>query len=282
MTDDELRKKSQQAAEEERKRAEELARARETATTQFEEEAAAAESARLAAENARINTVTDLLNQGLGAREAMLTQAQKDVEKAERENKILHQGDLNAAKYTGLTNLATSIANMIGVGEGHAVSQQYHDYSQDWMRKADEDMKQRRARIDNLRERQRAIQQQRDEMKVNNGLTIVQMQEKAAEAQRKERLRKAEAQAKASIDAAVIRAEGQRSASKMELEGEQDQMNYNLRKRGQDISAGQHRDLMEQTYRRYGFEKDPNTGEWKVRAPKSPAVDDEVADFFNS
>lgn len=71
-----------------------------------------------------------------------------DAEARERESKR------NAA-WAGAAEMASSIANLVAVGKHNAVSQQYKNYSQDWMQKADSDAREHRNRIDDLRKLQR-------------------------------------------------------------------------------------------------------------------------------
>lgn len=88
------------------------------------------------------------------------------IKDREKEYGDIEKANDRAATWTGLTELAASVANLIGVGEGNAVSQQYHSFSQDWMRKADADIKEHRSKLDDLRNRQRAIRQQYDTLEL--------------------------------------------------------------------------------------------------------------------
>ena len=92
--------------------------------------------------------------------------AYKDqIKAAEEEDAAQTKADRRATTWTGVTELAASIANLIGVGGFGAVHQQYRPQSMDWMKKADEDAKYRRSRIDNIRERQKAVQMHLDQLK---------------------------------------------------------------------------------------------------------------------
>lgn len=88
------------------------------------------------------------------------------IKDREKEYGDIEKANDRAATWTGLTELAASMANLIGVGQGNAVSQQYHSFSQDWMRKADADIKEHRSKLDDLRNRQRAIRQQYDTLEL--------------------------------------------------------------------------------------------------------------------
>lgn len=96
----------------------------------------------------------------------------QDLNKAQAEGDQEVKNDLAAARWTGLTELASSIANMVGVGQGNAVSQQYTPQSMNWMQKADRDMKAQRSRIDNLRQRQRETELKMNQIKANGELAL--------------------------------------------------------------------------------------------------------------
>ena len=76
---------------------------------------------------------------------------QQELLEAQAEDARRKKTDYNTARWTGLTEVAASILNAIGVGNG-ASNQVIHPYSQDWMKKADADAKERRSRIDRIRE----------------------------------------------------------------------------------------------------------------------------------
>ena len=99
----------------------------------------------------------------------------RNIRQAEDESAAQVAADQRAARWTGATELASSIANLIAVGGHNAVSQQYRPYSQDWMRKADQDARLNRMRIDNLRERQRAMQGQLANMKLNDAAKALEL-----------------------------------------------------------------------------------------------------------
>ena len=73
--------------------------------------------------------------------------------KKQQEDEMRRQEEGNelAARWTGAAELGAAIANMIGVGSFGASNQQYHSYSQDWMKKADQDIKDHRKRRDDLK-----------------------------------------------------------------------------------------------------------------------------------
>lgn len=95
-----------------------------------------------------------------------------DYERQRQEGEQQIKDDLNAARWTGLTELAASIANMVGVGQGNAVSQQYKSYSQDWMQKADQSIREHRSRMDNLRQRQRDAELKMNQLRTQGLLAM--------------------------------------------------------------------------------------------------------------
>lgn len=93
---------------------------------------------------------------------------QTRADNAEQEAKDQYNNELKAARWTGATELAASLANLIAVGGYNASNQQYKSYSQDWMKQADANWRANRARVDNMRERQRVLQQQLIQMKMGD------------------------------------------------------------------------------------------------------------------
>lgn len=97
---------------------------------------------------------------------ADLLQGMRDDYDREREAAQAElKADSRAARFTGYTELGSAIANLIGVAEGNAVSQVYKPVAQDWMKKADQDMREHRTRIDNLRQRQRDTELKMSQLK---------------------------------------------------------------------------------------------------------------------
>ena len=188
---------------------------------------------------------------------ADIVSAQKDridQERAEGEQRI--QNDQQAARWAGATELAASIANLIGVGGHNAVSQQYKSYSQDWMRKADQDRREHKNRLDNLRTRQDALQQQLAQLRMNDAGQALQAAKAKAAQDYQDRLALIQLQGKNATDAAKLRAEGAIGAGETALKGAQTAASLGLQERGQNISAQQHRDTMELNMAKAGMKKD--------------------------
>lgn len=85
---------------------------------------------------------------------ADLMQDYKDTyDRQVQESRLEEEGKRKAAAWTGATEFATAIANMIGVGSFGSSHQQYQTHSADWMRQADAARKERSAKLDNAKQR---------------------------------------------------------------------------------------------------------------------------------
>lgn len=109
----------------------------------------------------------------------ILGQAYKEREQrlrdAEAQAAAEHKANYNSARWTGITEVAASIANLVGVGAMGASNQQYHSYSQDWMRKADADAKANRDRIDRIRENLYAQKERLGQGRLQGAMAAVQL-----------------------------------------------------------------------------------------------------------
>lgn len=91
-----------------------------------------------------------------------------DIKAEEEEDARRTQMENRRASMVNAAGLAASLFNLYAVGGLHASNQVYKDHMQDWMRKADMDRKMRRARIDNLRDRQRGVQDKLEGLRAAN------------------------------------------------------------------------------------------------------------------
>lgn len=199
---------------------------------------AAEVEAERAANAAQTNkSISDLLAANYSANEAILAAAKNRTQEAEAENAEQTEADRRTGTYTGMAELGTSLANLLAVGGNGATSQVYRNYSQDWMQKADRNIRERRARIDNLRERQRGLQNALNTLRMNNGLTMLRNEAderaRALEARNKaaERTNAAAAQAagitsKAGAEAAGAEYKG--AAAGLQAQTQQEQFNARL------------------------------------------------------
>lgn len=99
----------------------------------------------------------------------------------------------------GATELAAGIINMLSVGQLHASNQQYKDFSSDWMKKADEDMKERRRRHQNMQDTYERLKKYQFDLRKAESLEQLRAQQKA------EADAKAEEKAKKERDAVMLR-----------------------------------------------------------------------------
>ena len=82
-----------------------------------------------------------------------------DAELARKENEVMGKAERSATLWTGATELASALANLIGVSRG-AENQQIKLYSEDWMKRAEQNRKDRIRRLDSLNDRRSALEQQ--------------------------------------------------------------------------------------------------------------------------
>ena len=116
-------------------------------------------------------------------------QMEEERQEIERERK--------AAAATGWAEFGAALANLVGTGEGNAVSQNYKSYSQDWMQKADADQRAHRNRVHDLRQRQLDTELKMAQLRMQNGLQMAQYDAK----QRQLAIENELARRKAEIDA---------------------------------------------------------------------------------
>lgn len=183
--------------------------------------------------------------------------------RAEAENKAT----LQAARWTGATELAASVANLIGVGQFGASNQQYKSYSQDWMKKADQDLKYNRARLDNMRDRQRALQQHMIQLRMNDAGHAASMATQAAGAKHQGDVSLAGARYNAAAAPVNIRFQTAEKAAEAKAKGAATEATMGQQKDAQDAQIGlgyarlnqaeqQHKDNM----LTYGYEPDGKGG----------------------
>lgn len=105
----------------------------------------------------------------------IMLQYKRDYDAAAAEDAELRRQEDKRAVWIGATEALANITNLIGVGGFNSSNQQYHTFSKDWMDKADADRKLRRTRIDNIRDRQRAMEQQLAQLRGQNAMQYISM-----------------------------------------------------------------------------------------------------------
>jgi len=191
-----------------------------------------------------------------------------NIKKAEAESAAQVAADQRAARWTGATELASSIANLIAVGGHNAVSQQYRPFSQDWMRKADQDARLNRARIDNLRERQRAMQGQLTNMKLNDAAKALELARADAKAKYEQGLAMSQARYNTTINPLTQAAKNAEAVGRINTQGAAQVASTALHEQQMAQSAAQHAASLEQRRREHdaammakGFNPDGSVNE---------------------
>lgn len=142
----------------------------------------------------------------------------EELENARKESEILDKEELKPAIWTNVAELANNIINLAGVSRG-ASNMQFQTFSQDWMKKADANRKERRRRIDTLKEKLDAAQLKLQDIKSSGAKSVAELQyktEAAAAARAKE---KAGVQYKLDGTAATAEAETAGKAAEARLKG---------------------------------------------------------------
>ena len=173
----------------------------------------------------------------------------RNIRQAEDESAAQVAADQRAARWTGATELASSIANLIAVGGHNAVSQQYRPYSQDWMRKADMDARINRARIDNLRERQRAMQGQLANMRMNDAAKALELARADAKARYDQGLAMSQARYNTTINPLTQAAKNAEAVGKINTQGAAQVASTALHEQQLAQSAAQHAATLAETKR---------------------------------
>lgn len=138
----------------------------------------------------QLNANTAALEKSQAENEAAMLQAQqrqqqdfadlalqykRDYDAALAEDAALRKQEERGSALMGITEAVANLTNLIGVGYNGASNQQYHSYSKDWMDRADAERKARRNRIDNIRDRQKAMQQQLAQLRSQNAMQYISM-----------------------------------------------------------------------------------------------------------
>lgn len=143
----------------------------------------------------------------------------KYVEETRKENEAQALADKRAARWTGLTELAASLANLIGVGANDASHQQYHSFSQDWMKQADMDARERRNRFQSIRDRQNQMQMNLAALKAGNAKDLAAMRDKAAAQRYAGKVGLADFDYKATTENNALLNKGAEAAMNLRLQG---------------------------------------------------------------
>lgn len=190
---------------------------------------------------------------------ASIVQGYKDeLDKAKLEDQKQQEIDQKTVAWTGATELAAAIANMVGVGSFGASNQQHHSFSQDWMKKADADAKLRQQRIDNIRDRQRAMEQQAINLRLQGLNALNRVRGDAASAAYKGALGSAEAAYKGALDSAGAVYKTANAVAESDYSGAQQAATIGLQEQAKNISAAAQRRSQELQEFAHGAKRDEN------------------------
>ena len=191
----------------------------------------AAEQERVKATGSAMERYRQQVDQGITDFAAIVEGEKERSRRAEQEARQQVQGDRKAAQLTGVTEALASIVNLIGVGGHGASNQVYHSYSQDWMRKADDNLREHRNRIDNMRDRQQALQERLIQLRSGDAEQALQYAMREAEAARGHATTIAGLRANTALDAAKIRNESIDRAEALRLQGTMQGLQFDQRER---------------------------------------------------
>lgn len=93
----------------------------------------------------------------------------------EDEMRRQEKADMWSTMGTGLAEAAAGVINMLGVGELNASNQVYHSYSQDWMKKADQNIRENRQRRQSMRDTLDRLNMQMAELKYAQSIKELEM-----------------------------------------------------------------------------------------------------------
>lgn len=153
------------------------------AQTPEERDLAAAQAAYDKAEQETLKAVQDENAARNKSFADMVNDYYAEKKRQEDEMKQREQANMMSSMATGTTELAANIINMLSVGQLHANNQQYKSYSQDWMRKADQDIREHRHRRDNLNNTLMRLKQQQEQVRTAGRIEEMKLrQQQAADA----------------------------------------------------------------------------------------------------
>lgn len=219
----------------------------------------AAQQAQAAAESDAMREYKARMEAGHTAFADIIAGERRAMEEQQKAAEAQVKADYDAAKYTGLTELAAGVANLIGVGQLNAVSQVYKSYSQDWMRKADMDMREHRARVDNMRNRLNALRQQQINLQMGDAAKALELAHRDAERNYGNAIALGQARYGAAVNPVQAEAQGRERAAQAELQGAQAVNNARMQEAhlGLQQQAQQRaKEQFEATMRSKGFNPD--------------------------
>lgn len=220
------------------------------------------------------STLENSLNEGYGGMEAIIAAGEERLKREQEIANAEYLASQKAASVSGLTHLAASLGNLIGVGFFNAPHSDYQNPSVDWMKKADQDKQIARQRMDNLRDRQRQVQQQLLQMKISGAGQLAGMDMDSARQGYQHGINMANAQREGARDIASLNAQTAQQAAQTRLQGTTAGVQLEMQE-AQLAEQRRYREEQAQIQRehyaaqdainmaRYGLQQDPATGEIK-------------------
>lgn len=98
----------------------------------------------------------------------------KEAEDARKEHEAATKAETRTILGTGLAEVGLALANLIGVAKG-AENQNIHLFSEDWMRRSEQNRKERIHNLNSLNERRRELEQQMAVLRASQGRELAQL-----------------------------------------------------------------------------------------------------------
>lgn len=190
-----------------------------------------------------------------------LRRREEDLAAAQKEDKILTRADNNAAIWTAATEAAAAVANLIGVGSFNAANQKQPSYSQEWMKRADANRRERQKRMDNLKERLDAADLQLANAKAQNAKDLGGLKYKIGLADADRTAAAAKTQYGLDTGLAGARQKGDAAVADVRLKGAGQAAQMRLAKQKGDQQIAAQREAREAALAARGYTKDAN-GNW--------------------
>lgn len=184
-------------------------------------------------------------------------QRRQAAQQAEEEARAQVEADRKAARWTGATEMAASIINLIGTAHG-ASPQQYHTFSQDWMKKADEDLERGRSRVHNLNERAEAARSALNQLRMGEAKDALELARKEADAIYGTRVASIQNNAKAALEAEKARIGAGTDATTIKAKGVEQQANLDLKRQELATRNAQNQQAREDRLALRGLKLDEN------------------------
>ena len=188
------------------------------------------------ASRGRQQAITDIQNANKQAEDDIadvLIGIGNDARRAQRENEVITDMEASKAKWAAVTEAATALTNLVGVGSFNSANQQYKQFSQSWMQEADRKRQQRENRIDVIKSNMDRLKERSAALKQGNATALAKLR---ADAAAKEAEDKAAA-AKVAYDTDVSVATAQFKKAAEDEAAERETKNLNARLRSNETVA---------------------------------------------